>query len=203
MRLYLKRKRIFDIILSLIAIILLSPIYFSVALAVKKISGSPIIFKQKRVGYNQKMFIMYKFRTMVKNAEDLKEKYQNLNEAEGPVFKIKNDPRFTKIGKFLSHSNLDELPQFFNVLKGDMSIVGFRAPTPDEVKKYKNWHFERFKGSPGMTSLWAISGNHKKYSFDEWIKMDIGYNQNISFLLDLKIITLTALNLFRKITKIK
>jgi len=201
MKTYLKIKRLFDIIISSSSIIMLSPIYFIIAVTVKITSEGPIIFKQKRIGHNQKMFTLYKFRTMVKNAEQLKEKYRHLNEADGPVFKIANDPRFTKIGRFLSKTNLDELPQFLNVLKGDISIVGYRAPTPDEVKKYERWHFERFKGIPGMTSLWAISGNHNKFKFDEWIKMDIDYNNNPSFLIDLKIIGTTGINMIKNLIK--
>ena len=135
---------------------------------------------------------------MIKDAEQLKEKYKHLDFSDGPVFKIKDDPRFTKIGKFLNHSNLDELPQFINVLKGDMSIVGFRPPTPDETEQYKSWHFERFNGIPGMTSLWAVSGAHG-IKFDDWIKMDIDYYNNISFLLDMKIISMTGFNLIKSI----
>ena len=198
MELYLKIKRLFDIIFSFIIILLSGPIFIIIAIAVKATSKGSVIFKQKRLGHNQKIFTMYKFRSMIENAEYLKEKYNHLNQTNGPVFKISNDPRFTKIGEFLSHTNLDELPQFFNILKGDMSIVGFRPPTPDEVEKYEKWQFERFKGIPGMTSLWAISGCHD-IKFDDWIKMDIEYNKDASFLLDLKIIWKTSLRFIERI----
>ena len=198
MKLYPKIKRLFDVLFSFCVVIISSPIFLTIAIAVKASSRGPVIFKQKRLGSNKKTFTLYKFRTMPKNAEQLKEKYKHLDYTDGPVFKIKSDPRLTQLGRFLSQTNLDELPQFFNVLKGDMSIVGYRPPIPDEVCKYKKWQLERFKGIPGITSLWAVSGCHK-IKFNDWIKMDISYNQNISFLLDLKIIAKTGLGIIKNI----
>lgn len=143
---------------------------------------------------------MHKFRIMTAGAEKLNKKYKHLDFTDGPVFKIKKDPRLTKVGKMLRRSNLDELPQLFNIIKGDMSFVGFRPPTPDEVAQYKGWQLKRFEGYPGLTSLWAISGMHK-IRFDDWIKMDIDYNNNISFLSDLRIIGKTGLNFLKGIIK--
>jgi len=133
-----------------------------------------ILFKQKRLGKDKKVFVMYKFRTMVENAEDLKPKVYSLNEADGPVFKIRNDPRYTKIGKFLSHTGLDELPQIINVLKGDMALVGPRPLPVDEAKKIPKKYERRFSVLPGMTSLWILKGAHK-LSFDEWMSLDLNY----------------------------
>ena len=191
MKFYRLIKKITDPLIALVCLIILLPLFLVIAVIIKKDSKGPIIFKQKRVGHNQKIFTFYKFRTMVENAEELKEKYRHLNYADGPVFKIGNDPRFTKIGKILSKTNLDELPQLLNILKGDMHFVGFRPPTPDEVEQYKKWHLDRFKGYPGLTSLWAIDGMHRN-KFDDWIKMDISYNNEESLLLDLKIIWKTG-----------
>ena len=191
-------KRFFDFIFSIIFIILLSPVFAIIAIVVKSTSKGPVIFKQKRMGHNQKIFTFYKFRVMVKGAEKLKDKYRHLDFTDGPVFKIRGDPRLTKIGSYLSKTNLDELPQLFNILKGDMSFVGFRPPTLDEVEKYKEWHLKRFKGYAGLTSLWAVSGMHK-ISFDDWIRLDIEYNKNISFVADLKIILRTFLNFFSEV----
>jgi len=133
-----------------------------------------IFFKQKRMGKNKKVFTMYKFRTMVKNAEDLKSNIYHLNEADGPVFKIRNDPRYTKIGKFLSHTGLDELPQIINVLKGEMALVGPRPLPVDEAKKIPKKYGRRFSVLPGMTSPWIIKGAHN-LTFKKWMELDLNY----------------------------
>lgn len=159
-----------------------------IAFLIKLTFSGKVIFVQKRLGHNKKSFNIYKFRTMVENADELKRKYIKMNEVDGPVFKIENDPRFTRIGKFLSRTHLDELPQLLNVLNGDMLLVGFRPPTLDEVRKYKSWQMKRFEGYPGITSFWAVNGGHKKFSFDEWIKSDIDYEKKRSFYEDLKIL---------------
>jgi len=182
---------LFNLLLAIFLLILLLPIFLLTALSIKFTSGGSIMFKQKRVGHNRKEFIMYKFRTMIDGAEKMQKKYLNLNTASGPTFKISNDPRFTKIGKFLSHSNLDELPQIINVLKGDMFFVGFRPPIEEEVRKYKEPQLKRFEAYPGITSLWAISGAHS-IPFNNWINMDLNYENERSMLNDIKIIFVTA-----------
>jgi len=198
MMVYPKLKPLFDGVVSLIGIVVLSPVYLVISALIKLDSKGPVIFKQERMGKNKETFTMYKFRIMVQDAEKLKEKYKHLDFTDGPVFKIKDDPRYTKIGKLLNSTNLDELPQLFNILKGDMSLVGYRPPIPEEVEQYKKWQLERFKGHPGLTSLWAISGMHD-IPFDGWIKMDIDYNEHISFLGDLRILVKTGLYSMRRI----
>jgi lipopolysaccharide/colanic/teichoic acid biosynthesis glycosyltransferase len=186
MKFYFIIKRIIDIVFSLLVLILGIPIFILIAVLIKLESSGPVIFKHTRVGCKEKIFTLYKFRTMVKNAEKLQEKYKHLNKAVFPTFKIKNDPRLTTIGKYLRKTHLDELPNFINVLKGDMSIVGYRAPTPEEIRHYKDWHYKRFKQRPGITSLWVVK-NYHRIGFDEWIKSDIHYNENCSLNLDLYI----------------
>ena len=187
---YRAMKRVIDFLVSLTALIALFPLFIWIAWKIKKDSEGPAIFTQIRVGKNQKKFVFYKFRTMVQDAEKQFRKVKHLNEADGPVFKIAADPRLTSFGKWLREKNLDELPQLWNVLKGDMSLVGFRPPVPSEVKKYKKWQLRRFEGKPGITSLWAVKGGHK-ISFDNWIKMDLWYEKNASIWLDFKILSAT------------
>lgn len=193
---YKEIKGFIEPIIAFFSIILLSPLFFITALVVKLDSEGPTIFKQKRVGHNRKVFTLYKFRTMVKNAEKLKENYKHLNYADGPVFKIINDPRLTRVGKILTKMNIDELPQLFNVVKGDMHFVGFRPHPVKEVAKYKKWHMERFKGYPGMTSKWAVEGMHN-IKFDDWMRMDIDYAKNESLFLDLEILGKTGLTILK------
>lgn len=163
-----------------------------IAVFIKLYSPGEVIFKQERIGYGGKKFILYKFRTMVKGAEFLREKYSKMNYAHGPVFKIENDPRFTRVGKFLSESHLDELPQLFNVVKGEMLLVGFRPPLYEEVRNYKKKQMLRFEGYPGITSIWAVNGGHKRFSFDAWIKSDIMYEKKRGYINDLDIIMKTV-----------
>lgn len=179
----LKVKRLADIVSSLIFIVLFSPIFLAVAVAVKLTSKGPIVFTQKRVGLRGREFNLYKFRTMVENAEELKKELEAQNEMDGPVFKIKKDPRITKIGSFLRKSSLDEFPQFFNVLRGDMSIVGPRPPLPKEVAKYERWQRRRLSMKPGITCIWQVSGRNE-ISFEEWMKLDLEYIDNWSLKLD-------------------
>jgi lipopolysaccharide/colanic/teichoic acid biosynthesis glycosyltransferase len=186
-------KRVFDILFSIVALILLSPIFLVIAQIIKLSGKGPVIFKQKRVGKNGKVFILYKFRTMVPNAQNLKKKYQHLNEADGPVFKIKNDPRFINgIGKFLAKSGLDELPNIINVLKGDISWVGPRPLPVYEAKKI-NKKIRKIRESvkPGITSLWITKGAHN-LKFKKWMELDLQYIKKINFGLDLKILFLTV-----------
>lgn len=188
-------KRVVDIALSSILPFLFLPIMVIIALVIKLESEGPIIFRQKRVGQNGRLFTLYKFRTMVRGAEKLKEKYLHLNEAKPPLFKIKNDPRLTRIGKLLRDTNLDELPQLINVLKGDMSIVGPRPALPEEVEQYESWQKKRLLAKPGITSFWHVSLTYKmsgrKAYFDDWVLFDVCYIDNYSFSLDLKILFLT------------
>ncbi len=195
---YLAIKRAIDFVFAAILLVLLSPLILLIALLIKLGSPGPAIYRQKRVGCGQKTFTFYKFRTMVKGAEKMLPKIRYLNEVDGPVFKISNDPRLTPFGKFLAHTSLDELPQFWNVLRGEMSFVGFRPPIPSEVKKYEDWQMARFEGKPGITSLWAVSGAHKMI-FVDWIRLDLMYNENVSFALDVNIVWKTVSHMLHSI----
>lgn len=185
-------KRAFDLIFSLLILFLGWPVFLIIALFIKASSPGPVFFKQRRVGKNGKVFTLFKFRTMVKGAEQLKEKYLHLNEANGPVFKIRHDPRFINgIGKFLARTGLDELPNVFNVLKGNLSWIGPR-PLPIEEAKKINPRVRKTRESvlPGITSIWVISGAHN-LSFNQWMKLDQEYVKNISFGKDLIILLKT------------
>jgi len=190
-------KRIFDILFSLFMIIIWSPIFILIGIAIKLTSKGPAIFKQKRVGLYEKEFYMYKFRSMIVNAENLQEHMRGLNEADGPVFKIKNDPRITFIGKFLRKTNIDEMPQFFNVLMGDMSLVGPRPPVKSEVKNYENWHYRRLSVKPGITCTWQIQPQRHDIKFNDWVKLDLHYIDNQSFTQDI-IITFKTIKMLLK-----
>lgn len=183
-------KRSADFIVSAIGIILISPILLLVALAIKLDSKGPLLIKQKRIGKNGAPFHMLKFRSMVANAEALKASLQHKNEAVGPVFKIKNDPRITRVGRFIRKYSLDELPQLFNVLLGQMSIVGPRPPLPSEVEQYTDYQWRRFDVRPGITGLWQVSGR-SDLPFEEWVKLDIYYIERWSLALEFKILLKT------------
>lgn len=167
-------------------VFLLSPIFISIALAIFLTSGAPIVYRQKRVGKREKHFTMYKFRTMNINADILKINLRKLNEADGPVFKIHNDPRFTQVGKFLSHIGLDELPQLFNILKGDMVLIGPRPLPPSEVKTLTRQQRARHSVKPGIISPWIVNGYHSQ-SFSDWMKSDLNYIKKKSFSYDVNI----------------
>lgn len=184
MKFYLVVKRGVDFAVSLAVLTLGLPVFILIAAAIKLDSEGPVFFTQTRLGGDKKPFRLYKFRTMVKDAEKLRAKYEHLNKAAYPTFKIPQDPRLTRVGGFLRKLHLDELPNFINVLSGEMSVVGFRPPTADEVEKYESWHHERFLGKPGITSLWVVEGYHTA-SFDDWIRSDIGYGRGCSLPLDL------------------
>lgn len=184
-------KRGMDIILSSLALVVLSPIMLCTALAVKITSEGPVIFSQKRVGLNGRDFNIYKFRSMVDNAEKLKEKLAHLNDMSGPVFKIANDPRVTKVGAFIRKTSIDELPQFFNIFKGDMSLVGPRPPLSSEVNMYDPKHRKRLSVRPGLTCIWQISGRNE-VDFNEWMEMDAEYIDRWSLWLDLEILAKTV-----------
>jgi len=175
---------------ALILIILTLPLFIIVSVLIKLTSEGPVFFKQKRCGLNGKRFLMYKFRTMVEDAESKKKYLITKNEMDGAAFKIKDDPRITEVGKFLRKFSLDELPQLFNVLSGNMSLVGPRPPLPEEVSQYKSWHRKRLSVKPGLTCLWQINGRND-VSFEDWMRMDLEYIKNWSLLLDLKILLKT------------
>jgi len=175
---------------------LLSPIMLLIAMLIKLTSKGPIIFRQERVGLRGRKFYIYKFRTMVQNAEDLKAKLEALNESDGPAFKIKNDPRITTIGRFLRKTGLDELTQLFNVIKGEMSLIGPRPPLPSEVEKYERWHLKRLSVKPGITCTWQIIRNRNEVVFDKWMKLDIQYIDNWSIRKDLQLLFQTIKTVF-------
>ncbi len=181
----LNLKRVISFVASLGILVIWSPIILGVSLLVKLTSKGPVFFKQERVGLRGRRFFMFKFRTMVQNAEDLKAQLMDANEADGPAFKIKDDPRVTKIGKFLRKTGLDELPQFYNILIGDMTLVGPRPPIPEEVKQYENWQLRRLSMPPGLTCTWQIKPDRNKISFEEWMKLDLQYIDNWSNKLDI------------------
>lgn len=184
-------KKLFDLVVSFIGLILLSPWMLLIAIIIKLTSPGPVIFSQERVGLNGRPFRMYKFRSMVQDAEARKSDMASLNEMDGPVFKIKNDPRITPFGHFLRKSSLDELPQLWNVLVRDMSLVGPRPPLPSEVNLYNPKHRKRLSVRPGITCIWQISGR-SDVNFDRWMDMDIEYIDNWSFWLDLQILFKTV-----------
>lgn len=183
-------KRLFDITVSFILIVLLSPIYLLTAISIIIDSRGKIVFKQHRIGKNGKTFSMYKFRSMVSNADELREKLLGINEMSGKAFKIRYDPRVTKVGRFIRKYSIDELPQLFNVLKGDMSLVGPRPPLPSEVKEYDDWEWRRLEVIPGITGLWQVSGR-SDLSFDQWVKLDVYYIENWSIYFDIKLLLKT------------
>jgi len=183
-------KRAFDVIVSGIGIVLLSPVFLITAILIKLTSKGPLFFIQKRVGLNGRNFVLYKFRSMHKGAHLKLSEVAAMNEAAGPVFKIKNDPRITAVGKVLRKFSIDELPQLFNVFFGQMSIVGPRPPIPREVRQYKPWQRRRLSMRPGITCLWQISGR-SKVGFNEWMRMDLEYIDNWSLSLDFKILVKT------------
>jgi len=184
-------KRTIDVIFSATALIIGAPLIALIALMIKMESPGPVLFRQERVGKNGHRFELYKFRSMVEGAEDQQAALQKFNEAEGPLFKIKQDPRVTRLGKWLRRLSLDELPQFYNVLSGDMSLIGPRPPLPAEVEQYQEWHKRRLEVSPGITGLWQVSGR-SELTFDEMALLDIYYIENWSLGLDTKILWQTV-----------
>jgi exopolysaccharide biosynthesis polyprenyl glycosylphosphotransferase len=180
-------KRFFDVVVSGISLLLLSPVFAIIALLIKLTSSGPVFFRQQRCSLNSRQFTLYKFRTMVMDAESRLKDIMHHNEMDGPVFKMANDPRLTRIGNFLRRSSLDELPQLWNVFKGDMSLVGPRPPIPAEVVKYDNWQRRRLSMKPGITCLWQVNGRNKIVDFNEWMRLDLEYIDNWSLYLDLKI----------------
>ena len=191
---YQVAKRIFDVSLSLLALPLLLPLMMVCALLIWLDNPGPVFFMQPRTGKGGRRFKMYKFRTMVTNAEELKQKYAHLNELTWPDFKITDDPRVTRVGRILRKTSLDELPQLFNVLKGDMSLVGPR-PTSFDVSTYSLWHTERLEILPGITGLWQVGGR-SDLDFDERLRLDIEYIERQSLWLDIVILFRTVTVVF-------
>ena len=184
-------KHTLDYVGGLVGFILFCLAYCVLGPIIKLDSKGPILFSQNRVGRNGRIFKCYKFRSMRADAEVLKKKLMSQNEMQGLMFKMENDPRITKVGRFIRKTSLDELPQFINVLKGDMSLVGTRPPTVDEYEKYEPKHKARVSMMPGLTGLWQVSGRSDIKDFDEVVKLDMEYIDNASFWFDIKIILLT------------
>lgn len=190
-------KRVFDFVACSLAMILLCWLYLICAILVKVSDPKgPVIFKQVRVGKNGKHFTMYKFRTMYTDAEERKKELEKLNESDGPTFKMKNDPRVFPMGRFLRKFSLDELPQLWNVVKGEMAIVGPRPPIPSEVATYEPWHYMRLAVTPGLTCFWQVSGR-SNVNFEEWMRLDNRYVKEDSIKTDLTLIAKTFKAVFR------
>ncbi len=184
-------KRLIDVVCSFLGVLVLSPLFIIIAIIIKTTSKGPVFFSQKRVGKNGKEFNMYKFRSMVVNAEELKEKLADQNEMSGPMFKMKDDPRVTKVGKFIRKTSIDELPQLWNVIKGDMSLVGPRPSLPKEVAQFEDWMHKRLEVKPGLTCYWQVSGRNN-IDFEDWMKLDIKYVEEKSTWVDIKLIFKTV-----------
>lgn len=184
-------KRLIDICLSSVLLVVLSPVLLLVALAIKMDSPGTVIFKQTRCGLRGRLFVIYKFRSMVVEAESLKSKLLSHNEMSGPIFKMSFDPRVTRVGYWLRRTSLDEIPQLFNVLRGDMSLVGPRPPLPSEVQEYRTTFFRRLGMKPGITGLWQVSGRNQIQSFQQWVELDNYYISSWSLFLDFKIMLKT------------
>ncbi len=185
-------KRAMDFLVCIVLLPFFAVLSVIIGVAIKLDSRGPVLYAQTRIGKDGKPFTMYKFRSMRKDAEKLRKSLDALNEAEGPVFKIKRDPRITRVGAVLRKTSLDELPQLINVLLGQMSLVGPRPPLPDEVEKYTDYQFGRLAVTPGITCIWQVEGR-SNVSFDKWVELDLQYIRNQSLLLDVKLILRTAL----------
>lgn len=193
---YIVLKRIMDIVCSLLGIIVLSPLFLLIAILIKiEDPKGKVFFGQERNGQYPRKFKMLKFRSMVHNAEELLDELQHLNEQTGPAFKIKDDPRITKVGKFIRKTSIDELPQLFNILKGDMSIVGPRPPIPREVEQYDEYQMQRLAVKPGLTCYWQVGGRNS-VDFDNWVSLDLKYIQERNLWIDIKLIFKTFFVLF-------
>ncbi|WP_278000306.1 anti-sigma factor antagonist [Nodosilinea sp. LEGE 07088] len=191
-----KGKRVLDILGALVGLVITAVLAVPIVIAIKLEDGGPIFFKQVRCSWMGKRFNIWKFRSMVTDAEALKAQVKN--EVEGPLFKNENDPRITKVGRFLRRTSLDELPQFWNVLKGDMSLVGTRPPTPDEIEQYRVPEWQRLDVKPGMTGEWQVNGRSTVKKFEDVIRMDLDYQKNWSLIYDIQLIVKTILVLFSK-----
>lgn len=189
-------KTMADIYFSITAAILLMPVFLIIAILIKLESKGPVFFTQERIGLRGRKFKLYKFRTMLSNAEELLEKLKEQNEMDGPAFKIKDDPRITRIGGFLRKTGLDEFPQLFNVIAGEMSLIGPRPPLESEVKQYKRWQLRRLSVKPGITCTWQIIPNRNEVKFERWMQLDLNYIDNWSLTEDLKLFFKTLSSMF-------
>lgn len=187
---YEKIKRFFDIYLSTAALVVLSPLLLVIAILIYLEDKGPVIYSQTRIGKDGRAFKLYKFRSMCVDADERLRDLQKLNERDGPVFKIRDDPRVTKVGKFIRKTCIDELPQLVNIIKGDMSIVGPRPPLPNEVEQYNSYQKQRLLVVPGLTCYWQIQKGEET-TFDEWVELDLKYIKERSILLDFRLILLT------------
>ncbi|MGG6293743.1 sugar transferase [Leptolyngbya sp. AN02str] len=191
-----KTKRFIDLIGALIGLMIVLVLWIPIAIAISLDDAGPILYKQLRCGLNGKTFYIWKFRSMVVEAEQLKNLVKN--EAQGFIFKNRNDPRVTRVGRFLRQTSLDELPQFWNVLRGEMSLVGTRPPTPEEVSNYEPHHFQRLYVIPGMTGEWQVNGRSHISSFEDIVKMDLAYQEKWSIRYDIKLILQTLITVFKR-----
>jgi len=189
-KLYIKNG--IEKVFAALLIIFSFPVLILFGLLVYFTSKGPIFFKQERVGLHGRKFYQYKLRSMIVDAEEIKDQYSHLNEQSGPVFKIKNDPRLTSVGKFMRKYSIDELPQLFNIMLGSMTLIGPRPPVPSEVSEYKDNHLRRLSMKPGITGLWQVSGRNTIQDFDEWVKLDLEYIDNWSFMMDFRIVLKTV-----------
>lgn len=188
-------KAVTDIIFSFCGLLVLSPILLLIAMVIKLESKGPVFFKQERIGLRGRKFKLWKFRTMISNAEELQEKLKGLNEADGPAFKMKNDPRITRLGKIMRKTGIDEIPQLINVLKGEMSLIGPRPPVESEVKQYERWQLRRLSVKPGITCIWQVAPNRNDIKFEKWMQMDLNYIDNWSLKLDFKLVFKTIFSM--------
>jgi exopolysaccharide biosynthesis polyprenyl glycosylphosphotransferase len=189
-------KTMGDIYFSIIATILLIPVFLLIAILIRAGSRGPVFFMQERIGLRGRKFKLFKFRTMVMNAEDQLKTLKTRNEADGPVFKIKDDPRITRVGRFLRKTGLDELPQLFNVIRGEMSLVGPRPPLEEEVKQYERWQLRRLSVKPGITCTWQIVPDRHDVSFEEWMELDLNYIDNWNLRKDISLFFKTVKTFF-------
>lgn len=191
-------KKIMDISISFLILLVLSPFMLIISLLIKLNSPGPVIFRQERVGLRGRPFNLYKFRTMVVNAENIRKDLSEKNEMDGPVFKIKDDPRVTSVGKFLRKTGLDELPQLLNVLRGEMSLIGPRPPLKSETLQYKRWQLRRLSVKPGLSCFWQIKPRRNSIRFEKWMELDLAYIDNWSLRLDLIILIKTIKTVFQR-----
>lgn len=190
-------KRALDVVISAALLVLFAPLFAVIALAIKLDSRGPVFYVWNVVGQGGRPFRGYKFRTMIENADAVKAQLAAQNEMQGPVFKMKNDPRVTRVGRVLRKFSLDELPQLWSVLKGDMALVGPRPPLQTEYAQFTEYQRQKVLFKPGITCLWQIAGRNEIYDFDEWVRLDLEYMRDWSLWLDMKILALTALAVLR------
>jgi exopolysaccharide biosynthesis polyprenyl glycosylphosphotransferase len=191
-------KKVSDIFITILLLVILSPVMLAIIISIAGTSRGPVIFKQVRVGLRGQIFNMYKFRTMIQGAEQLLEELKSKNEMDGPAFKIKDDPRVTKVGRFLRKTGLDELPQLINVLKGEMTLIGPRPPLEKEIREYKRWQLRRLSVKPGLSCFWQVRPERNSIKFEKWMQMDLAYIDNWSLRLDFMILIKTIKTVFQR-----